>query len=536
MKNKLFNLTWFIIILLLTACRDKADPKSGNKDSGKCYYVSTSGRDNSSGSRMAPWKTLNRISNTNLNPGDTVLFEGSAVFSGTIYLDSLDSGEDGKQVVLGSYGSGRAIIDGEKSEGIIAKDCNHFVIRDLIVQGSGRNKGNLTDGVYIKESNNFRIDSIELSGFQHSGLHIHICSDVDIRRVYAHDNGFAGIHITGNTISDSVNYDNKNIYIGYSVAENNPGDPTVLDNHSGNGILVSSAKGGTIEYCEAFNNGWDMPWTGNGPVGIWIWDCRDITIQYCIAHDNKTRQGAKDGGGFDLDGGVSNSVIQYCLSYNNQGAGYGLFEFGAAKPWENNTVRYNISHNDGSVNGASVAIWCYARGGSMRNCEIYNNTFYNNTATGFSLMIENNCPGFKFRNNIFIYKNDFLIPGQKLESELFQANSYWSLSGEKRIAGFSNFREWVKATGNEKLDNRLVGLFADPGLQNYETCSITDPGKLNSDNLSNFKLRSGSPLIDRGLNLKNLFNIDPGLKDIAGKPVPNGKAYEIGAMEFMNDN
>ena len=176
-------------------------------------------------------------------------------------------------------------------------------------------------------------------------------------------------------------YDNENIYIGHCIAENNPGDPAVKDNHSGNGILASSVKRGTIEYCEAFNNGWDMPWTGNGPVGIWIWDCRDIIIQYCIAHDNKTRPGAGDGGGFDLDGGVSNSVIQYCLSYNNQGAGYGLFEFGAAKPWENNIIRYNISQNDAIFNTGSVAIW-RGEAGVMRNCEIYNNTFYNNTSTG----------------------------------------------------------------------------------------------------------------------------------------------------------
>ena len=93
-----------------------------------------------------------------------------------------------------------------------------------------------------------------------------------------------------------------------------------------NGILASSVEYGTIEYCEAFNNGWDMPWTGNGPVGIWIWDCTDFTIQHCISHHNRNHPEAADGGGFDFDGGVSNSTIQYCISHHNEGAGYGLYE------------------------------------------------------------------------------------------------------------------------------------------------------------------------------------------------------------------
>jgi hypothetical protein len=276
-----------------------------------------------------------------------------------------------------------------------------------------------------------------------------------------------------------------------------------------------------------------MPWTGNGPVGIWIWDCSDFIIQYCIAHDNKTKPGAADGGGFDLDGGVSKSVIQYCLSYNNQGAGFGLFEFGAAKPWENNTVRYNISQNDAIINTGSLAIWRNETGGIMRNCEIYNNTFYNTTTRGFTLSFYNNWSGFHFRNNVFIYKGSLFIPGQKLGTELFQANCYWSLNGDQTIAGFKNLQEWAQATGNEKLGNSLVGIFADPGLQSPGTCSLTDPRKLNGENLAAYCIKAGSPLIDSGIDLKKLFNMEPGTKDIAGTSLPQGKGYDIGAIEYI---
>ena len=79
-----------------------------------------------------------------------------------------------------------------------------------------------------------------------------------------------------------------------------------------------------------------MPRIGNGPVGIWADEASNVTIQYCISHPINTAKGAKDGGGFDFDGGITNSIIQYCLSYENQGAGYGLFQYAGASPWHNN--------------------------------------------------------------------------------------------------------------------------------------------------------------------------------------------------------
>jgi hypothetical protein len=80
-----------------------------------------------------------------------------------------------------------------------------------------------------------------------------------------------------------------------------------------------------------------MPRIDNGPVGIWACEADSVIIQHCISYRNKTARGAVDGGTFDIDGGVTNSITQYCLSYENWGSGYGIYQYWSAGKWDNNT-------------------------------------------------------------------------------------------------------------------------------------------------------------------------------------------------------
>jgi hypothetical protein len=520
----------FLAVILISIPVSCGRISSKNHTEVNVYYVSQSGDDSNPGTIDKSWMSIDKVNSVDLNPGDTVFFHGDQVFAGTLKLDSLDSGDENMDLVITSYGEGRATLDGGKNSALIAEECSFLDIRNLEFIGAGRKEGNVTDGVFIMSSNSVHIDQIEVYGFQHSGLHLFKGNDAKITHVYAHDNGFAGIHVTGSTMNDPVNYDNHNLYIGYCVAENNPGDPTVLQNHSGNGILAFSVDGGIIEYCEAFNNGWDMPWDGNGPVGIWIWDCRNFIIQHCISHDNRTHPGARDGGGFDLDGGVSNSIIQYCLSFNNEGTGIGLYEFGASKPWQNNTIRYNISQNDGKTHDGSLGIW-KAEGGTMSNCEIYNNTFFNSNPNRNIIWLDSSMPGFNFRNNIFVYTGRFLYEGHHFKHEVFQGNVYWNLAGGFNIEGYINLEAWSKATGNEIVEGKVKGVFADPLLVDPGTASLTDPSRISAENLPGYLLKPGSPLIDNGLDLKKMYGIESGERDFFGTKIPQGKEYDIGAIE-----
>lgn len=72
------------------------------------YYVSPTGSDSNSGSASAPWKTIARVNNASLAPGDTVLFQGGSTFSGTLMPSS--SGVPGSPITFGSYETGKASI------------------------------------------------------------------------------------------------------------------------------------------------------------------------------------------------------------------------------------------------------------------------------------------------------------------------------------------------------------------------------------------------------------------------------------------
>jgi hypothetical protein len=527
----MMNRTKFASTLMLLACAWMISCKGPGP--GNTYYISLDGDDSSPGTSPAKaWRTIGRVNQQDFAPGDRILFRGGDTFQGTIILSADDAGTAVSRLGLSSYGEGKAIISGRESEALKADSCIYLTVEHMEFTGLGRKSGNTTDGLLIRQCDDLVLDELEVSGFQHSGVHVHQCNDAVITHVVAHENGFAGIHVTGTTIWDSANYDNHNLYIGYCIAENNPGDPTVLNNHSGNGILASSVEGGVIEYCEAFNNGWDMPWTGNGPVGIWIWDCTEFTIQHCIAHHNRTNPEAADGGGFDFDGGVSNSVIQYCISFSNEGAGFGLYEFGAAKAWENNTVRYNLSVDDGIINGGSAGIWKDDNQGTMRNCQIYNNTFYNSQEDGSCIWMYDNYPGYHFYNNAFVYNGTLIAEGQTLKDEVFLGNLYWNLSGDESFFEYDSMEEWAETTGNERYRNRTVGLYQDPLFQNAGPIGVTDPKMVSRESVAGYIPQSGSPLVDGGLDLRALFQIDPGVQDLLGNSLTSGKNYDIGAIEL----
>jgi len=491
------------------------------------YYISISGNNNNSGlSPAEAWQTIAKVNSTNFEPGDRILFEGGKTFYGNLVFDFSDDGSPGNFIQIGSFGTDRAIINAGNGSGLTAVNCDFLKIKNIDFVGNGRKTGNTGNGLSFSYCTNIVIDSVNVSKFQHSGIiALNQGNNLSFTNINATENGFAGIFINGlskTSLSD--------IYIGYCNAENNPGDPTVTNNHSGNGILAFNAKNVLIEYCSASNNGWDMPRTGNGPGGIWFAEVDSSIIQYCISHDNKTSVGGQDGLGFDLDGGTTNSIIQYCLSYNNQGAGYGIFQYSGASNWYNNIIRYCVSENDGNVSArGSVLFWNGSNNSSkFQGLEFYNNVIYNKNGVALAFLDHLNS-NFNFRNNIFVSKNKSVY--NSISTEKFQGNCWYSLDSIFYLNTALDFNTWAVTNNQEMYNGSVVGIFANPKFVNPGNTNLIDPRLLGS--LEGYKLENISATINKGLNLTQLFGLNTGNRDFFGNPGITGSTTDMGIYEYQ---
>jgi hypothetical protein len=499
---------------------------------GKKYFISSTGNDANPGTIGRPWKTVSKVTRLQLYPGDALYFQGGQSFKGPVLLDSLDEGTVAHPILVSSYGKGRAIIDGGNETAVWINKSRHIIIKNIAVKGNGRKAGNTGRGLYLSDARHIELEQVDAGGFQKSGVEIMDGSYIKLRYVDAHDNGYAGIAVTGNHY---MKLENRHIYIGYCKAINNPGDPTELNNHSGNGIVVGLSTDVLVEYCLASDNGWDMPRKGNGPVGIWTWESDSVTIQHCISYRNRTAPGAMDGGGFDLDGGVTHALVQYNLAYENEGYGFGIFQYSGATPWHHNTFRYNISFNDGNVtqHGASILWWNGSKDSlQFHDCYFYNNLLYN--SNGYVLGVipnEYDNRRFFFINNIFIGKDE-LMSGGEIGNERFFGNNWWSIQSKFKVNGITDFAGWTSVSGKEKMEGEITGTNTDPQLVNPAPPQLTDPKRLHE--LAGFQLKSSTTLHDKGLDLKKLFQLDAGGRDFYGNPVPSGRSCEPGIYEIKD--
>jgi hypothetical protein len=376
-----------------------------------------------------------------------------------------------------------------------------------------------------------RIHDVEATGFWEAGVFIEHhnnssgYNDVEVRDSVFQGNGKEGLLTWG------ANFDaSTNVRVVDCQAYDNTG-VTGLKNNSGSGIILSSVKGGVIEGCVAYHNGT----IGHGGVGIWAYNADSVVIQHNESYDNQTTSTA-DGGGFDLDGGCTNSVMQYNYSHDNEGSGFGVFQFRGARDWNNNTVRYNVSQNDARANNAGgISLW--DGGSGVKNAEIYGNTVYldNNVqpgATPQAIIFATTTTNVHVRNNIFMTRGagvDLIDVARNQRGVLFQGNDYYADGGGATSfkwgrTTYSSLAAWQAATGQEKLNGASLGLTVNPQLAN--------PGGGTTGDASAYALLSSSPLRDRGANLWSM-GIDPGTSDFFGHSLPGpGGAFDIGADEL----
>lgn len=431
----------------------------------------------------------------------------------------------------------------------------------------------------ISHNSGVRIDHVDVHGFGgiwgSAGISIagnttgSAFSDIDIHRSDVHDNGPNGVYVWGFP-TDSAQHLHVSIVrvaaysnafsdagrAAASAALNVPNNPSGHSSESG--INVFDAQGLTIDHCLAYDNGK----FGSGGAGIWAARSDDCLIQYCESYDNHA-PGVTDGDGFDLDLGITNSVVQYNYSHDNDGAGFLIYEphsrVGIAAPNQNNVLRFNISSNDARKNGyGGISI-----GNDIRNDasqlsgeQIYNNTVYTPASSGviessaFLVMGSGLLEGMAVRNNIFMTTGDTaqisVGAGTDLRGagNVFQGNDYWeagsapnalnivwSSTGTDGVVQWSRYRtlgDWQVDTGQEMLAGVSTALNENPRFYDLPAAgTIGDTDRLPT--LAAFRLDADSPLRHAGLGLAKLFGIDDGGFDFYGNALPDGARLDIGA-------
>ncbi len=519
---------------------------------GTTYYVSPAGNDANNG--LTPgtaWQSLlnvylNLLGPGSLLPGDSILMEGSQVHSsnGVMYFNAANAGNRTDQVYIGSYGTGKAIIDAGNNFGMFFDNAGGITIENLIITSSNAG-GSSSSGIYFLTSSPtdqleaITIKSVEVFNFIDGGFTMGTYGtgtrggykDVLIEDCEFYNNGEHGVKIYGEP--DPTGYNHQNIVVRNSQVHDNPGNPSTTKINTGHGIVVSQAEDILIEGVIAFRNGSDIASTTKGPMSIWIYDVSDGIIQRCESYETQT-DAAPDGtlmggGGIGIDGGSKNCVIQYCYTHDNEGPGYLIDNYDAAKSTDGVTVRFNISEDD-VRNGIYGAIYCHKDpSAALTNLNIYHNTIFTSATPGASspaACLRFGVPGIEasaFGNILYSDGGPLVFAENSAASPLtIQYNLYFA-SGSTPIfsqngVNYVGLASWQTATGHELVGGSSVALTTDPLLTDPGNGgTVGDPNQL--VNLTAYQLTSSSTLSTDGINVKTALGVDPGPQDFFGLPI-----------------
>jgi len=510
------------------------------------YYVSSAGNDSNPGTLASPWLTTTKVNSSSFVGGDIISFNGGNSFSGGITLSTNVSGTSSTTpLTINSYGTGRATIT-SSTIAIYTSNVAGIVCQNLILTGTGASNSygilheNYTTGStvydYLKDT------YLTISSF-----------DIGVAvAAYPSDNshsGFSNVEVSHCTISNGINYGiygyssygagygHSNVHLFSDTISNFVGVAGPL--HSGNGITFAEVNGLTAEYnivhdCGANNT------SSSGPVGLWCYEATNALLQYNEVYNQATNSAA-DGGGFDFDGGVTNSIMQYNYSHNNYGPGFMFYSYNDTylTTWNNNIMRYNISQNDATHNTSSYSSIFIGATSTMTNAYCYNNTIYNSLSgsglLGFYGTSVGGATGIVSNNIFYSANNANLINTIGTNPTIPITGNDWFNTGNFSMLWngntYTTYSSWQTATGQEKISGSNVGKTSNPLLMSPGAAGVT--GGYAPALLKAYRLSQASPMISNGLNLFTVYGINVGSQDYYGNSIPNSSGfYDIGATQY----
>jgi|GEM_PF-5713414 len=334
------------------AAKEYTDQKVGVWTS---YFISATGSNTNDGlSPETPWADFDNTVSLAVDTPTEILLKSGDSFSGSLGFIGKTAG-----ILISTYGGDeRATINMEagNSQPINIFNCSNVTIENIRVVGLGAATWLDKSGINIfNDTNlsgeNYKIINCEVTDVGYWGIAIGMWADpgtikmrgVEVSDCLLHGN-MDGLFIYGNQDHE---YTVENAVIRRVQAYDNLGSASVTWSHSGSGIVVCGLLGGLIEDCKTWNNGQNSNSPDGGPYGTWMYNCNGTVIRHCESFNNKTGNSV-DGGGFDIDGGCQNCVVEYCYSHGNEGPGILFYQFDTAQnAWTSNIFRFNTSFNDG---------------------------------------------------------------------------------------------------------------------------------------------------------------------------------------------
>ena len=523
------------------------------------YYLDNiAGSDSNKGdSPSSAWESISKLNQTSLNPGDKVLFRRGGSWIGN--LRPVGSGEEGKKIVIGTYGSGPAplldargmVAEGEKASYTIRLFNQQYIeFRDLKIRNylpfetprkvEYRNNVAYTNsekmGIYVQgedcgslhDISFINLEVYEINGSMETkhngGIFMEITRsedpekqlpsnfvDILVSGCYIHDvdrTGFSNISAWWDRSLHSEWGDrlsNGEIHNWY------PSEGIIIRNNrfertGANALIVRVAKAPLVEY----NLFYECSIKGSGNASF-PFNCDEALFQYneaCYTYFNNEadswngRRDA-DAGGYDSDWNCKNTIIQYNYSHHNGYGGILICCDGGSKTGFNDgtIIRYNIFENN--------MHHIVRTSGPATNTTIYNNLFYSGSGIDSVMILYHKSWGgysdsVAYHNNIFYSagKGNYLDMGQSTRN-IFENNIYHG------------------HIGNSEPDPH--GIIADPCLIN------TGDKGVGWKSWMGFMPVEGSPAIDGARIMKGHPEKDLRGAGIFGKP-------DIGPLEFIPGN
>lgn len=386
------------------------------------YHVSNNGNDALSGfSPDDAWTSLDALNDQPFVPGDSILFERGGTWLGMFHLQG--SGAEEAPIVVGAYGNAtqpRPTLDGDGYQAsLLIYNDSHIVVQDLDFTNQA---SHLDDNGEVKKLPTFLGETNDWGSGKNVRFGIKVVADAStvkdfvFRDVKLHDiyptptnpdNAHLGYGIKlesrSNTLNGQIHTIDEVLVTGVEFTRTGhygmwikplglAGNSTIKHENihitgctfthtGGSGFVPNRSRHVVIEHCLFNHTGSsvdDRMWARGS--GTWPFKCERVVIQH---NRLMNAHGPQDSYSTHIDYGCKDVVIQYNISFNNEG--------GFAEILGDNVncgYRYNISVNDGyredpegqPWNKKGKIFWLSTFCGSNQvRCPSQGSFFYNNT-------------------------------------------------------------------------------------------------------------------------------------------------------------